>query len=612
MDPSLYIPILEIAREAYSRSKDRQAAIDATTDLLLLRIASDTGLIPVSDFSADQDLQSALSLVPESGSLIDRSLWKMVAALPHAPFSFRLPGEAYQYLMEESFEEEEAGGKVRRRQGGVFFTPEPIIERILSLAGTPGDATQTVCDPAMGSGHFLLQLVKEVLRLHGLEKARLFASNYLFGIDLDPASSRLARQVLSLVLSAPDDLYQVPEGHYICDDSLLSDLPSDWPSYFAAVVGNPPYDVLTNFKTFPDRKEYAAALRNSGRYELALSGQINLYRCFIERGLQILAPEGCLSLVVPAGLMRDKTAAPLRKALIEDHGADVFELYRERDRVFEGVTQAVTIFRAYRHRGTPESVQVGTPAEGRPVASTTLKAFSDTWVLPDASEEDWDLLRWLLEHAPDQFQSIAEGAVGEVDQTVYRPAMKDQDTGHLLVRGCHLQTCRVDLGEKVLKERWLDQEEFVARKGDSAPACLTRVGRGRVIQLGIRNMDSHPRLVAARLKPGIFAGNSLNVWYPRQAGTLLLLTGLLNCRLYDWRFTMTSGNNNINVHEVQTLPLPSALDPKRIKSVESAVKSMEQNARTGTDLRLARSSLDETVYDLFRLPERFRKHLLSG
>jgi len=178
--------------------------------------------------------------------------------------------------------------------------------------------------------------------------------------------------------------------------------------------------------------------------------------------------------------------------------------------------------------------------------------------IPLARPEDWALIVWLRQHAPGKFSALAEGVVGEVDQTVYKRFIRG-DKGQLLLRGEHLSAFHADLELRKEAGRFLDSQGFYGQKAKAAPSCRERVARERIAQLGIRNRECRPRLVAARLPAGIFYGNSLNVWQPRPGVPFELVLGLLNSSLYDWRFRLCSGNNNINIYEVDCLPLPERI-----------------------------------------------------
>lgn len=525
----------------------------------------------------------------------------------------------------------------RRRLEGSYYTPLPVIDRILDLVRDdlfpggrqPDGDGRTLCDPAMGCGFFLLRAAERLLARHPGRRGavRDWAANRLFGVDLDAGAVFMARALLWLTLSDANAEFVPRPNHFRQGESLLGPpfgaglgaagaAGLDWAAAFPAiaaaggfdvVAGNPPYEVLTNFARRPERKRLALAIRDSGFYRDALSGQINLHRCFIERSLDLLRPGGALSLIVPLSFARDAAALPLRKRLIEEHAAGDWILYGERDKVFPGVTQSACVFRAVKGAGPAESLNLASDGEtGTVPAAELARAGGGAMAIPALNGGGASFLRWLGEHCRGRLEDAAAMRVGEVDQTVYRDCMLDRDSGCLLARGAHLSPFRLDLAPIPDKARFLDLPRFLAMKGASAEACRERAEQWRVVQLGIRNLHSRPRLVAALAPPGVYLGNSLNVYFPKDGLPIEFLAGLLNARLLDWLFRLSSGNNNINLREMRHLPFPDHPAPEGIRAVTEAYRRSAETAAGGggaAELAAARDALDAEVERFYGVPE---------
>ena len=74
---------------------------------------------------------------------------------------------------------------------------------------------------------------------------------------------------------------------------------------------------------------------------------------------------------------------------------------------------------------------------------------------------------------------------------------------------------------------------------------------------GVTGTDDARRLKAAIVNAGIFLGNSANYirLQPNADYSQLFFSTLLNSTLIEWRFRLTSSNNNVNNYEVDALPL---------------------------------------------------------
>lgn len=520
-----------------------------------------------------------------------------------------------------------------RRLAGSFYTPDFLIDRILDLLWEeiiPGvmdpDKAITVCDPAMGCGFFLLRLVERLKEKRiSAERIAEWVSGNVYGVDKDANAVFLARSLLWVTLSEPGAVFWPDPGKLCCGDSLLGPgfgqggkgngvmWGKAFPEIasaggFGVVFGNPPYEVLTNFARNPAAKRYAEKLRSSGWYKDSLKGQINLYRCFIERGLGLVRDGGALSFVVPLSLARDGVAVGLRKRLLLKDGAEEWLLYGEGESGFDGVIQSVCVFAARKGKGAAKRVRVESSKGIGELEVDELEGFGGgVAAIPEVGAAELRLWRWIRENVAGTLGKAVEMRVGEVDQTVYRDCMRDEDTGCLLARGGHLQPFVLDSEAKAGKERFLDKARFWAKKGGVKRTLLEKIEVERVVQLGIRNMKTRPRLVAAVAPPGVYLGNSLNVFYPRNGMSSRCLCGVLNSRLLDWMFCLGSGNNNINLREMAGLPFPDDFDKTAALGVEKATERCIKAAIKGADGAGVRSEMDRHVEALYRIPA----HLLN-
>lgn len=532
------------------------------------------------------------------------------------------------------FWESAAVSRAARRLDGSFYTPAAVIDCIIDLLWKDilpgkeedGAVVPTVCDPAVGCGFFPLRLIERMLATKrlSLKATREWATRSLYGVDMDVSAVFMARALLWLALSDSVTEYMPVLEHFRVGDSLLGPafgqragdgwtLGLNWSGEFpevaagggfAVVFGNPPYEVLTNFSRHDDRRALAESLRACGFYRDAICGQLNLYRCFIERSLELLRPGGVLSFVVPLSLARDAAALPLRRRLLERDAASEWILFGERDNVFPGVTQSACVFKAKRDGGGAGRLNVSARGEKSRISVQELHAYSGgALAIPSLDRQGMQLWKWLWRHAVGTVGDAADMRVGEVDQTFFRDCMSDADTGCVLARGAHLSPFRLDVDPSLGKERFLDLDRFLAKKGAAAGSCRERAGEWRVAQLGIRNMHSRPRLLAALAPPGVYLGNSLNVYSPKGGISLEYLAGLLNSSLLDWLFRLGSGNNNINLQEMRSLPFPISVGRESASAVEKAFRECAAAAACGTPLGDAWTRLNAAAAACYGVPD---------
>src|SRR5215210_534035 len=114
--------------------------------------------------------------------LIDQETW--------SPMQADVKGDIYEGLLQKSAAESPKGA-------GQYFTPRELIKGIVDVMRlTPDD---TVCDPACGTGGFLLAAHERVLQEHGhsldLDQKRHLRGDFARGFELVPNTGRLCVRV---------------------------------------------------------------------------------------------------------------------------------------------------------------------------------------------------------------------------------------------------------------------------------------------------------------------------------------------------------------------------------------------------------------------------------
>ncbi len=232
----------------------------------------------------------------------------------------------------------------QRRNTGTFYTPEFMIQYVIRYTLEPLVANQKptaivpdlqICDPAMGSGHFLLAVVdfltdrwiaqlneqtytslRQFLSRQGfpaVEDAILLkcwiGCHCIYGIDLNPLAVAIARLSLGWHLGLVDGWKQ--DDRRLIQGDFLSQPSREFPQKFDAIVGNPPYIKSGRLKQIdPDRwANYTQTL------QLASRGEFDLYLCFVERSLQYLQPGGRCGLILPNKWLTSRVGEGLRNLL---------------------------------------------------------------------------------------------------------------------------------------------------------------------------------------------------------------------------------------------------------------------------------------------------------
>lgn len=242
-------------------------------------------------------------------------------------------------------------------------TLEPRLKELRAECGWKGDNPSRealdkywdalkafkIVDPACGSGAFLITafrhlrdefaMVAELRKQAGGKKPLpdekelvedILASN-IYGVDINPASVEITRLALWLHTARPNEPLSTLDMHirdgnslvgkkefYLKDDLGVFDDEKkeminafDWEEAFPevfktggfdAVVGNPPYVKLQNFKrVYPEVEEFLSKGRlGKSYYRSTQTGNFDLYLPFIEKGISLLNPKGRMGFIAPS------------------------------------------------------------------------------------------------------------------------------------------------------------------------------------------------------------------------------------------------------------------------------------------------------------------------
>ena len=426
----------------------------------------------------------------------------------------------------------------------------------------------------------------------------------LVGLDDTEHEGRLSRSETEGILA---DVVRV-------GDSLRDSWP--WDEAPRLLMGNPPWlRIKDRFRGHPEgsrlRKELGEELRSLAETDgslrfSTLRGNVNLYRLFLERSLQLVRPSGRVRLIVPDSLLREQSSAPLRRLLVDSHEWTSIWTFPESARLFTGVTQGVLILGITVDGVTEELICHG-PAEANELCaknglSPTVPRFAldrerwarwsrGEWAAPRLPrdrlarqrllviiDELADLTRLAEPHHWLAGESRLRVRVGEVDQTTWSSDIKPWKKGSRgtpFIRGIHFRNDEV-------KGVWLHHPVFDSTIDDNAAERKQAQWRGpieapthpRLACQAIVNAQQARRLRWVVLPAGCVLGNSVNhLELPPSVADrlasehgdlntgLLWLCELLNDERLDAWARAWAANNNVNNYELEMLPLPPIEPP---------------------------------------------------
>lgn len=404
---------------------------------------------------------------------------------------------------------------------------------------------------------------------------------------------------------------------------------------FNCLVMNPPYDIQK-----PNRSEYinleapkdiqrlqirelnevrmrvreeGQFFRKSGQYELALSNVLNLYRLMIERALQITSENGALGFIVPSTMLCDKSASKLRAKILSNYRIDGIYDFPERARVFDEACQAVCVLlidKAEKGRSVPISLVLDyteelKDAESVNIPLTEIELLSARFLpIPRHKNETCHLIEKIHTHPRLAKIKWIKNRRGELDLTFYRDLISRENTGTRLIRGNHIKRYQLEWNPHE-KPGYVRKKAFLKKLGSSIKA--NDIHRVRLTGQQICNMGQVWRLKFCFVEPGDILANSCN--YITIDGGVLggyvdlnYILALLNSRLLNWRFKLTSTNNHVNNYELDDLPIkiPNLHDEREAALYRIIIENVKKILLKGYNSLLERE-IDCAIFILYGL-----------
>jgi hypothetical protein len=210
-----------------------------------------------------------------------------------------LTGGARKFSFIGDEEEGSTKGNARKLSGS-YYTPDSLVQELIksalepviarTLADNPQEPVKallelTVCDPACGSGHFLLaasrRIADEVALLRAPEgnptdddfrhALRDVVAHCIYGVDKNPMAVELARTALWLEAYTPDRPLTFLDAHLRCGDALLGVLDE---SILQCGIPDKAFNALSG-----DDKEVVNRIKKANRDALKAIGKAKEKSC---------------------------------------------------------------------------------------------------------------------------------------------------------------------------------------------------------------------------------------------------------------------------------------------------------------------------------------------
>ena len=286
----------------------------------LERLARQPGTLGVIFSKAQNRIQEPAMLTRLIKELIDSENWLALSA--------DVKGDAYESLLERNAQDVKSGA-------GQYFTPRPLIEAIVEVMRPGPDST--VCDPACGTGGFLLAAHDYIVdHNRSMDQGQLahLKEDALQGWEIVDSTARLC--VMNLYLHGIGG----DETNIRVDDSLRTH-----PGvYFDMVLTNPPFgrkSSLTFVNSEGRSEKESLVVERPDFWATTSNKQLN----FLQHVRTLLKNHGRAAVVVPDNVLFEGGAGEtVRRSLLRE--CDAHTLLRLPTGVFyaQGVKANVLFF----------------------------------------------------------------------------------------------------------------------------------------------------------------------------------------------------------------------------------------------------------------------------
>jgi len=345
-----------------------------------------------------------------------------------------------------------------------------------------------------------------------------------------------------------------------------------------------------------NREVYSFYLRNSNEFPLSSVGELNTYRIFLERMLQLTKSRGKVAVFIHGGIYSDDRTKVLRKALFDNHKIEFLYGFENRKKLLKAVDSrfkyillsieksakpssfpAKSMVHEQRSKYLPVGSTSAFPAifmlhepevlfksDFKPVSLNPelIKRFSpESLSIPEINnQKDLELLEAVYKDRP-LMREMGFRLYNELhmtnDSDLFIPVSGCEEVkqkGFIpLYEGKMIEQFRVDWEEP---RYGVEREEVGDRLGEKAEF----LEKYRVGVRSVARSTDHRTIISAIVFPTPVCGNSINLIEPLSSEISFWLSALLNSLPFDAVLRLKV-SANVNIHFLYDAPyLP--FDPK--------------------------------------------------
>lgn len=485
----------------------------------------------------------------------------------------------------------------KRKSNGVYYTGIKLayhmVEELLDSIDHENIQNKTFLEPCVGLGVFVFAYIEKVSvfkQFKDIENVKTLLGN-IYANDINQESlelySLLFQKFAQVVFNYDIDLKDINiNGGLVFNLGLgkaeYLDINNYYPEIlksggFDIIITNPPYKNLkveknkySNEKDLESDKQLYLEISQISKslYKYTNVGVLNIYKLFVEDILtKYSKSSGLVSLLIPTSILTDKTCEKIRKYTLINHSIDKINVVAE-GAGYVDAQQALSSL----------LIRKGTKTSKIRINNNFNESTKDKYAIMDISklsldktgfaifslnQYEYNILEQLQRYPTVKELDYIKNLRGELDLTFHKEYIFEGKGKLPLLRGRNIGYYKVISADS----------ENVSKDFLSVSTKSSHVNLQRIACQQIANMSKDRRLTFTLVEPGFVLANSCNYLFVESNSDNLdiySLLGLMNSRLMNWLFKVTSSNNHINNYELDMLPIPN--NKSGLKKLSSLVQ----------------------------------------
>ena len=325
---------------------------------------------------------------------------------------------------------------------------------------------------------------------------------------------------------------------------------------FDLVIGNPPYMQVP--KGLYDKTRFPYS-------EGKDKGKQNLYKVFVELGYNLGHTNSLVAFITQSSIMCDLSAQFTRELLLKKTQMQYFVEFKKNQKLFTGVIQGVCIMEFLKAKpksnnhfkiaiNNTESKMDKIDFES--ISQKQILEFFPLYEIPLIKKGEMSIIakvktdKILLK---DMMDSSLQGNIN----TIHLKRIKsEKQTGIYLIKGENIHRYFID-----------NNLMHCIESSETLKMCNHNAKSHIIAMQGITGTTDKNRIHCTLLEckntnKFVFL-DSTKMLFVESKETAIYLIGLLNSKLLNWLFRITSTNNNVNLYELENLPIPQITESNK-------------------------------------------------